>query len=232
MCDEWRQEFILLSDVLGVSMLVDAINNRKPSGASESTVLGPFHVAGAPELPMGANICLDQKGEDLVIHGHVRDVEGKPIAGATLDVWQANDEGFYDVQQKGIQPDFNLRGLFRTGPDGSYWFRAVKPKYYPIPHDGPVGQLLGELGRHPNRPAHLHFILKADGYQPLVTHIFDPDDPYINSDAVFGVKKSLLAGFTRVNDPERAQKLGFDDEFWEVKYDFVLAQAGKSMLLA
>lgn len=232
MCDEWRQEFILLSDVLGVSMLVDAINNRKPSGASESTVLGPFHVAGAPELPMGANICLDQKGEDLVIHGHVRDVEGKPIAGATLDVWQANDEGFYDVQQKGIQPDFNLRGLFRTGPDGSYWFRAVKPKYYPIPHDGPVGQLLGELGRHPNRPAHLHFILKADGYQPLITHIFDPDDPYINSDAVFGVKKSLLAGFTRVNDPERAQKLGFDDEFWEVKYDFVLAQAGKSMLLA
>jgi len=129
MCDEWRQEFILLSDVLGVSMLVDAINNRKPSGASESTVLGPFHVAGAPELPMGANICLDQKGEDMVIHGHVRDVEGKPIAGATLDVWQANDEGFYDVQQKGIQPDFNLRGLFRTGPDGSYWFRAVKPKY-------------------------------------------------------------------------------------------------------
>ena len=232
MCDEWRQEFILLSDVLGVSMLVDAINNRKPSGASESTVLGPFHVAGAPELPMGANICLDQKGENMVIHGHVRDVEGKPIAGATLDVWQANDEGFYDVQQKGIQPDFNLRGLFRTGPDGSYWFRAVKPKYYPIPHDGPVGQLLGELGRHPNRPAHLHFILKADGYQPLTTHIFDPEDPYINSDAVFGVKKSLLAGFRRVNDPERARTLGFDDEFWEVEYEFVLAQAGDRMLPA
>jgi catechol 1,2-dioxygenase len=228
-CDEWRQEFILLSDVLGVSMLVDAINNRKPSGASESTVLGPFHVAGAPELPMGANICLDQKGEDMVIHGHVRDVEGKPIAGATLDVWQANDEGFYDVQQKGIQPDFNLRGLFRTGPDGHYWFRAVKPKYYPIPHDGPVGQLLGELGRHPNRPAHLHFILKADGYQPLITHIFDPDDPYISSDAVFGVKKSLLAGFKRVNDPERAQQLGFAGEFWEVEYDFVLAPAGNRM---
>jgi hydroxyquinol 1,2-dioxygenase len=232
MCDEWRQEFILLSDVLGVSMLVDAINNRKPSGASESTVLGPFHVAGAPELPMGTNICLDQKGEDMVIHGHVRDVEGKPIAGATLDVWQANDEGFYDVQQKGIQPDFNLRGLFRTGPDGSYWFRAVKPKYYPIPHDGPVGQLLGELGRHPNRPAHLHFILKADGFQPLITHVFDPDDPYINSDAVFGVKKSLLAGFKRVNDPERARKLGFDDEFWEVEYDFALAPTGNGTRLA
>src|SRR5246500_5883544 len=110
MCTDWRQEYILLSDVLGVSMLVDAINHRRPSGASESTVLGPFHVAGAPGLPMGANICLDRKGEDMVIHGHVRDVEGKPIAGASLDVWQANDEGFYDVQKKGIQPDFNLRG--------------------------------------------------------------------------------------------------------------------------
>ena len=133
MCDEWRQEFILLSDVLGVSMLVDAINNRKPSGASESTVLGPFHVAGAPELPMGANICLDQKGEDMVIHGHVRDVEGKPIAGATLDVWQANDEGFYDVQQKGIQPDFNLRGLFRTGPDGRLLVSSGEAKILPDP---------------------------------------------------------------------------------------------------
>jgi catechol 1,2-dioxygenase len=227
MSDEWRQEFILLSDVLGVSMLVDAINNRKPSGASESTVLGPFHVAGAPGLPMGANICLDQKGEDMVIRGHVRDVDGKPIAAATLDIWQANEEGFYDVQQKGIQPEFNLRGLFRTGPDGSYWFRAVKPKYYPIPHDGPVGQLLDDLGRHPNRPAHLHFILKADGFQPLITHIFDPDDPYINSDAVFGVKKSLLAELKRVKDPERARQLDFAGDFWEIEYDFVLARSGK-----
>jgi len=227
MSDEWRQEFILLSDVLGVSMLVDAINNRKPSGASESTVLGPFHVAGAPELPMGANICLDQKGEDMLIRGHVRDVDGKPIEGATLDVWQANEEGFYDVQQKGIQPEFNLRGLFRTGPDGSYWFRAVKPKYYPIPHDGPVGQLLDDLGRHPNRPAHLHFIMKADGFQPLITHIFDPDDPYINSDAVFGVKKSLLAELKRVKDPERARQLDFAGDFWEIEYDFVLARSGK-----
>ena len=122
--------------------------------------------------------------------------------------------------------------MFRTGPDGGYWFRAVKPKYYPIPHDGPVGQLLGELGRHPNRPAHLHFILKADGYQPLITHIFDPDDPYINSDAVFGVKKSLLAGFKRVNDPERAGPLGFAGEFWEIEPNFVLAPAGNRMRLA
>ncbi len=135
-CNEWRQEFILLSDVLGVSMLVDAINNRKPSGASESTVLGPFHVAGAPELPMGADICLDQKGEPMFVHGHILDTKGNPVAGAKIDVWQANDEGFYDVQQKGLQPDFNLRGVFRTGEDGRYWFRGVKPKYYPIPDDG------------------------------------------------------------------------------------------------
>ena len=226
MCNDWRQEFILLSDVTGVSMLVDALNNRKPSGASESTVLGPFHVADAPELPMGANICLDAKGEDMAISGRILDTSGKPVASAVLDVWQANDEGFYDVQQKGIQPDFNLRGVFRTGPDGRYWFRAVKPKFYPIPDDGPVGQLLAALGRHPYRPAHLHFIIKAEGFDPLVTHIFDPDDPYINSDAVFGVKESLLAEFKRVDDFARAKELGFAGWFWDVEYDFVLAGKG------
>jgi catechol 1,2-dioxygenase len=223
-CNEWRQEFILLSDVLGVSMLVDAINNRKPSGASESTVLGPFHVADAPELPMGANICLDQKGEDMVIGGRILDTDGRPISNAVIDVWQANDEGFYDVQQKGIQPDFNLRGVFRTGADGRYWFRAVKPKYYPIPDDGPVGKLLGALGRHPYRPAHLHYIIKAEGFEALTTHIFDPDDPYIHSDAVFGVKESLLAKFQPVEDPVRASELEFADKFWQVEHDFVLAR--------
>jgi catechol 1,2-dioxygenase len=226
MCNEWRQEYILLSDVLGVSMLVDAINNRKPSGASESTVLGPFHVADAPELPMGANICLDSKGEDMVINGRILDTEGRPIANAVIDVWQANDEGFYDVQQKGIQPDFNLRGIFRTGSNGQYWFRAVKPKYYPIPDDGPVGQLLGALGRHPYRPAHLHYIISADGFETLTTHIFDPDDPYIRSDAVFGVKESLLARFNRVHDEARARVYDFGGDFWEVTHDFVLARRG------
>jgi catechol 1,2-dioxygenase len=227
MCNEWRQEFILLSDITGVSMLVDAINNRKPSGASESTVLGPFHVANAPELKMGANICLDHKGEDMIIHGRILDTGGKPVAGAMLDVWQANDEGFYDVQQKGIQPDFNLRGRFLTGADGRYWFRAVKPKFYPIPDDGPVGKLLRALGRHPYRPAHLHFILSADGFETLTTHIFDPHDPYINSDAVFGVKESLLADFRLVDDAPRAKELGFRSPFWEVDYDFVLARRNR-----
>ena len=225
MCDEWRQEFILLSDVLGVSMLVDAINHRKPSGASESTVLGPFHVADAPIRHMGDNICLDQKGEDMVVSGRILDTEGNPIDEALIDVWQANDEGFYDVQQKGIQPDFNLRGVFRTGADGRYWFRAVKPKYYPIPDDGPVGKMLGALGRHPHRPAHLHYIIKADGFETLTTHIFDPDDPYINSDAVFGVKESLLAELKRVDNPQRAAELSFAGPFWEVEFDFVLARA-------
>ncbi|QDY99841.1 intradiol ring-cleavage dioxygenase [Nitratireductor mangrovi] len=224
MCNDWRQEFILLSDVLGVSMLVDAINNRKPSGASESTVLGPFHVANAPELPMGANICLDAKGEDMAVSGRILDTEGNPLAGAVIDVWQANDEGFYDVQQKGIQPDFNLRGVFRTGPDGRYWFRAVKPKFYPIPDDGPVGKLLGSLGRHPFRPAHLHYIIKADGFETLTTHIFDPDDPYINSDAVFGVKESLLAEFRKVDDAAAAKELQLTAPFWQVEHDFVLAR--------
>ena len=126
--DDWRQEFILLSDVLGVSMLVDAINSRRPVGASENTVLGPFHIGGTPEYPMGTNICLDGKGEDMVVRGRVLDVDGNPLSGVKIDVWQANEDGFYDVQQQGIQPEFNLRGVFRTGADGRYWFKAVKPR--------------------------------------------------------------------------------------------------------
>ena len=224
-CDDWRQEFILLSDVLGVSMLVDAINNRKPSGASESTVLGPFHVDGAPELEMGADICLDQKGEPMLVRGRILDTEGKPINAAKIDVWQANDEGFYDVQQQGIQPEFNLRGVFRTGSNGAYWFRGVKPKYYPIPADGPVGQMLQALGRHPYRPAHLHYIITASGFAPLTTHIFDPDDKYIHSDAVFGVKQSLMAKFDWIDQPQAIADADMTTPFYLVEHDFVLAPA-------
>ncbi|MFT4743827.1 MAG: protocatechuate 3,4-dioxygenase beta subunit [Yoonia sp.] len=223
--DDWRQEFILLSDIFGVSMLVDAINNRKPSGASESTVLGPFHVPNAPELPMGANICLDGKGHPMLIKGRILNTQGSPIEGTKIDVWQTNDDGFYDVQQKGIQPDFNLRGVFRTGSDGIYNFWGAKPLFYPIPDDGPVGKLLGSLGRHPYRPAHLHYILEANGYETLITHIFDPDDKYINSDAVFGVKESLLAKFDLIEDPERIASEDTDGPFYEVIHDFVLAPA-------
>ena len=222
-CDDWRQEFILLSDILGVSMLVDAINSRRPTGATENTVLGPFHIDGAPELEMGANICLDGKGEPMLVHGRIRDLDGNPLGGVTIDVWQANDEGFYDVQQKGIQPDFNLRGKFTTADDGRYWFKAVKPRFYPIPDDGPVGQLLKKLGRHPNRPAHFHYIISKDGYDPLTTHIFDPDDPYIDSDAVFGVKESLMAKFEPIEDSAKQAKNGFDGLYYDVEHDFVLA---------
>ena len=223
MSDDWRQEYILLSDILGVSMLVDAINNRKPKGASESTVLGPFHVPDAPELPMGSNICLDGKGDPMLIKGRILNTKGNPIAGAKIDVWQTNDDGFYDVQQKGIQPDFNLRGVFRTGEDGTYTFWGAKPRFYPIPDDGSVGKLLGQMGRHPYRPAHLHYIVSAQGYEELITHIFDPDDEYINSDAVFGVKESLLAKFDLIEDPVRIQDVKQPGPFYEVIHDFVLA---------
>lgn len=226
-CDDWRQEYILLSDVLGVSMLVDAVNSRRPAGASENTVLGPFHIGGMPEYEMGANICLDAKGEDMVVAGRILDTEGNSLSGVKIDVWQANDEGFYDVQQKDIQPEFNLRGVFRTGQDGAYWFKGVRPKHYSIPADGPVGELLEALGRHPWRPAHLHFIVSKDGYDDVTTHIFDPDDPYIDSDAVFGVKESLIADFVRVDDPAKVSEMGFaGPHFWRVDFNFVLA--GKS----
>ena len=224
MCDERRQEFILLSDTLGVSMLVNAINNRKPTGASESTVLGPFHLEGAPELELGDDICLDRKGEPMLVRGRILDTAGTPIPGTRIDVWQANDEGFYDVQQKGIQPDFNLRGVFRANEKGEYWFRGVKPKFYPIPHDGPVGKLLRQLGRHPFRPAHLHYILEAPGFETLTTHIFDPDDPYIDSDAVFGVKKSLMATFEWVEDPARIAAAGMEGPYHEVVHDWILTR--------
>jgi catechol 1,2-dioxygenase len=222
-CDDWRQEYILASDTMGVSMLVDAINSRRPSGATENTVLGPFHVANVPESPMGANLCLDGNGEPMFVHGVVRDLDGSPVEGVKMDVWQANEDGFYDVQQKGIQPEFNLRGVFRTGADGRYWFKAVKPLYYPVPTNGPVGALMEQLGRHCFRPAHFHYILEKDGYDRLTTHIFDPDDPYIGSDAVFGVKESLMAKFRPVDDAAQAAEHGSEGRFFDVEHDFVLA---------
>ncbi len=223
-CNEWRQEWILLSDILGISMLVDAINNRKPSGATETTVLGPFYVVDAPRYPLGANICLDGKGEPLLVTGKVMDTKGRPIAGAFLDIWQSNEDGFYDVQQRGVQPEMNLRGVFTTDADGRFWFRSAKPRYYPIPNDGPVGQLLESLGRHPYRPAHIHFIVGADGFRPITTHIFAPDSPYLQTDAVFGVKKDLVADFRKIDDPVRAKELGFANPFVTVNWDFVLAR--------
>jgi hydroxyquinol 1,2-dioxygenase len=224
MCTEWRQEFILLSDVLGVSMLVDSINSRRPSGATENTILGPFYVMNPPHRANGEMICLDGKGEPLVVRGCVRGTDGRPIAGAVVDVWQTNDDGFYDVQQKDVQPDMNMRGRFTTDDNGNYWFRSVRPRFYPIPGDGPVGQLLGKLGRHPNRAAHIHAIVSADGCDTVITHIFEPNCPYLRDDPVFGVKESLIGDFQRNDDAAAAGALGFADApfFWEVRSDFVL----------
>ena len=212
-CSGERQEFILLSDVLGFSMLVDAINNRRPAGATENTVFGPFHVDGAPVRTMGDTISLDGKGESCLFEGRILDLDGQPIEGAKLDVWSDNADGYYDVQQPGIQPQWNNRGVFLTGPDGHYSFIGVKPVSYPIPDDGPVGQMLGHLGRHPYRPGHMHFLVTAYGYQKLVTHTFVDGDPYLTSDAVFGVKQSLIAAFERTEG---------GPTLWRSSYDFVL----------
>ena len=225
MSTDWRQEFILLSDTLGVSMLVESINNDKMSGETESTVLGPFYIENAPHYPNGANICLDGKGEPVWVHGRVTDAKGKPIPGALLDVWQTNDEGFYDVQQKGIQPEMNLRGVFTADKEGRYAFRSAYPRFYPIPHDGPVGKMLGALDRNHNRPAHLHFIISAPGFQKVTTHIFTPDCPWLNDDVVFGVKESLIADCKTVDDAKKAKELGMPNPFKIVEWDVKLAKA-------
>lgn len=215
MCNEHRQEFILLSDTLGLSMLVDAINNRRPTGATENTVLGPFHVEGAPEYPMGATITLQGGKEKCRFVGRVTDTDGTPIEGAKIDVWSDNEEGFYDVQQPDIQPMYNNRGVFYTGTDGAYEFTGIKPVSYPIPDDGPVGQMLGHLGRHPNRPAHMHFIVSAPGYDTIVTHTFVSGDAYLTSDAVFGVKGTLVASF----EPQETETAN-----WVSQFNFVMTK--------
>lgn len=215
-CDGSRQEWVLASDVLGVSMLVDAINHRRSGQATENTVIGPFHKAGVPERAMGASICLDGKGTPCEVSGRVSDDRGNPVEGALLDVWQTNDDGYYDVQQPAEQPENNMRGRFRTGADGRYWFTTVKPLPYSIPTDGPVGDLLEAMGRHAMRPAHIHFMVSAPGRENLVTHIFVEGDPYIDSDAVFGVKESLIVPFHR------------SEGGWRATFDIVLRRVGGS----
>jgi protocatechuate 3,4-dioxygenase beta subunit len=209
-CDRQRQEFILLSDVLGVSMLVETINNRTAETATESTVLGPFHMVASQPRALGDSIDLVGTGPQCVLEGRVLSADGTPLPGAVLDVWQANDQGFYDVQQPGVQPPGNGRGLFTADQDGAYWFRTIVPTYYPIPTDGPVGALLAATKRHPYRPAHIHFIATAPGHRPLTTHIFVAGSPYIESDAVFAVKKSLITEFTPAADPGQPARAHFD----------------------
>jgi protocatechuate 3,4-dioxygenase beta subunit len=207
MCDDTRQEFILLSDVLGVSMLVDAINNRKPAGATESTVLGPFHVVQSPVLELGADIAGHSDSPRCLVRGRVLDLSGEPVAGARVDVWQADDEGFYDVQKPSSARD--LRGLFTTDASGAYRFTTIVPRYYPIPDDGPVGELLRRSERHPYRPAHIHLIADAPGHSPVTTHLFIAGSPYLDDDTVFGVKQSLIRPVQTV-DGDPGQLIEFD----------------------
>ena len=219
-CDATRQEFILLSDVLGVSMLVDEINNVGLTGVTESTVLGPFHVDGAPHRELGADIGAGG-GRPLVVAGTVRSSDGAPLAGAELDVWQADSEGYYDVQRTTGGTD--LRARFTCAADGTYWFRTRLPKWYAIPDDGPVGKLLRTTDRHPNRPAHIHFIASAPAHRPVTTHAFLADSPYLDSDAVFGVKAGLIRPVETIDDAAEAARFDVSAPFELLRFDISLA---------
>jgi hydroxyquinol 1,2-dioxygenase len=213
-CDDKRQEFILLSDVLGLSMLTVAMNNKKPEGCTESTVFGPFHVEGAPVYENGADISNGALGDPCLVRGTVKDLNGAPIAGAVLEVWQADAAGYYDVQYPDLETH-QARGILKSQEDGSFEFRTVVAVAYPIPTDGPVGDLLRATGRHPWRPAHLHFMIKAKNYETLVTHVFRNGDQYLDSDAVFGVRQTLVADWIKQPDGDHT-----------LNYDFVLNPVG------
>lgn len=219
---EERQEFILLSDTLGLSMFVDALNHEQGGATTESTVLGPFWAAGAPLRPYGASLAERPAGPPAWVHGRVLDTAGAPVSGAVLDVWQNGDDRLYAVQDPGA-PEHHLRGRFRTREDGGYAFLAVRPTAYPIPDDGPVGRMLSATGRHPWRPAHIHLRVDAPGHQSLTTHIFDADSEYLDSDTVFAVKPSLIRTFVPrdATDPDRPP--GVDGAWFSVENDLVLS---------
>lgn len=215
--DERRQEWALLSDLLGVTALIEEINTSRPKGATPNTVRGPFYRADAPRLPLDADISLDGVGVPLWVSGEVRDLDGQPIAGATIETWQANSHGFYENQQPDQQPEFNLRGVFTADAAGAFGYRTVRPAGYTVPCDGPAGLLLGQLGFSLRRPAHLHFLIKAEGFETISTHIYDSSDPELGRDALFGVKQELVA--------ELKPKTKADG--WALNYTFVMVRAKK-----
>ncbi len=224
-CTDRRQEFVLLSDTLGLSMLVDALQNSPQAGVTESTVVGPFHVDGSPVRPMGSSTAEQEgSGEPMFVSGTVRGIDGPPVAGAVLDVWQNAANRLYAVQDPD-QPLENLRGRFLTGADGAFSFWAVRPVDYPIPDDGPVGRMLAATGRHPWRPAHLHLMVSAAGYHTVATHLFDRTSPYLASDAVFGVKPSLVVDFLAHGPHEPGAPEGWAGTWYSLERDFVLAPA-------
>ncbi|MEJ8857965.1 intradiol ring-cleavage dioxygenase [Variovorax robiniae] len=223
MCNSTRQEFILLSDALGVSMLVDAINHRLPGTATETTVLGPFYVQHAPEVPLGARIAEPDEGPPLLIEGSVRSVDGQPLANATVDIWHADDAGLYDVQKDDTK--LSGRARVRTDAQGRFWVIGAVPAAYPIPNDGPVGQMLEAQGRHPFRPAHVHFMVAAPGHETLVTHLFLADSDYLDSDVVFGVKDSLIEVLGTAEPGQTPYGATVESTMPVLRRDFVLGPA-------
>ncbi|MDU9394335.1 intradiol ring-cleavage dioxygenase [Pseudomonas sp. zfem002] len=225
--DDKRQEFILLSDTLGLSTLVTAQNNAKPPACTESTVFGPFFVEGAPELPLGADIANGACGEPCYVSGQVRGLDGQPVANALIDVWQSDEDGHYDVQlpMAADAPEHRARARLRTDAEGRFHFRSILAVPYPIPHDGPVGRLLEALGRHPWRPAHLHFMIVAAGYERLITHVFRDGCSYLDSDAVFGVRSTLVADWVRHEAGATPDGKRSSVPFYTLQYDFVLNPA-------
>lgn len=227
MCSDTRQEFILLSDTLGVSMLVDAINHDHQGAVTESTVLGPFYVEGPPELACGSDISGHLAGQPLHVSGTVATPDGTPLAGAIVDVWHSDEDGYYDVQHTGEDAGTVARARFRTDAAGRFHFWSIKPAAYPIPHDGPVGKMLEAQGRHPWRPAHVHFMIDAPGYERLVTHVFVAGDEYLDSDAVFGVKDSLIREFETLGAGTAPDGREIDRDWCRLHYDFQLNPASE-----
>ncbi|MFG1293140.1 intradiol ring-cleavage dioxygenase [Xanthobacter versatilis] len=228
MCTDTRQEFILLSDTLGVSMLVDAINHDQKGVATESTVLGPFYVESPPEFACGADISGDLVGAPMFVSGSVATADGAPLAGAIVDVWHSDEDGYYDVQSTAPDAGLAARARFRTDAAGRFHFWSIKPAAYPIPHDGPVGKMLEAQGRHPWRPAHVHFMIEAPGHERLVTHVFVAGDQYLDSDAVFGVKDSLIREFTPCAAGTAPDGRQMDRDYCHLHYDFRLLPAAQA----
>jgi hydroxyquinol 1,2-dioxygenase len=219
--DEKREEFILTSDVLGLSMLVVQMNHRLDPAATPATVLGPFHIEGSPELDFGADMSEGLTGTPLYLHGTVRDLDGNPVAGGVLDVWQADTEGAYEAQIPDID-EARLRAKYTTREDGGYCVRTIAPKGYTIPMDGPVGELISQTEISHFRPAHIHFLINVPGYEPLITHLFQEGAEYLDSDVVFGTKQELVVAFEE-REPAATPDGGKSDEPWlEARYDFVL----------
>jgi len=222
LCGDTRQEFILLSDTLGVSMLVDAINHRQPGGATETTVFGPFYVT-PPHYQNGANIRGHLNGSPMFVSGTVLSTDGRPLQGATIDVWHADQEGFYDLQKLDEHPDFAGRGRFHANANGRFHLWTIRPSPYPIPHDGTVGKMLEVQGRHPFRPEHIHFLIEASGHRRLVTHLFAAGDAYLESDVVFGVKDSLVREYVRHWGGTAPDGQSMQGEWYSLQYDFAIA---------